>query len=185
MKTQSRKNWAVYFIYNGIHTSVLSAQFSPSVMSNTLWPMDCSTPGFPVHHQLLELAQTHVHQWCHLTISSSVIPFSSCLQSLWPGQKESWHNILTLVHHTPRYGFTWSSCRPRRSAGDVLSISTVCKHSLGKIGQLSVIHRVYSTDIYSGSTMCQGHHSLTESLGNKRAHNSLMEGEILRQRINR
>ena len=24
--------------------------------------MDYSTPGFPVHHQLLELAQTHVHQ---------------------------------------------------------------------------------------------------------------------------
>ena len=49
--------------------------------------MDCSTPGFPVHHQLPELAQTHVHcsvdigRWCHPTISSSVIPFSSCLQS--------------------------------------------------------------------------------------------------------
>ena len=24
-------------------------------------PMDCSTPGFPVHHQLLKLPQTHVH----------------------------------------------------------------------------------------------------------------------------
>ena len=24
-------------------------------------PMDCSTPGFPVHHQLSELTQTHVH----------------------------------------------------------------------------------------------------------------------------
>ena len=24
-------------------------------------PMDCSTPGFPVHHHLLELAQTHVY----------------------------------------------------------------------------------------------------------------------------
>ena len=24
-------------------------------------PMDCSRPGLPVHHQLLELAQTHVH----------------------------------------------------------------------------------------------------------------------------
>ena len=24
-------------------------------------PMDCSAPGFPVHHQLLELAQAHVH----------------------------------------------------------------------------------------------------------------------------
>ena len=26
--------------------------------------MDCSTPGFPVHHQLLKLAQTHVHRFC-------------------------------------------------------------------------------------------------------------------------
>ena len=45
--------------------------------------MDCSMPGFPVHHQLPELTQTHVHQvvWCHPTISSSVFPFSSCLQS--------------------------------------------------------------------------------------------------------
>ena len=25
-------------------------------------PMDCCMPGFPVHHQLMELAQTHVHQ---------------------------------------------------------------------------------------------------------------------------
>ena len=46
-------------------------------------PMDCSTPGLPVHHQSPELAQTHVYpssQRCHPTISSSVIPFSSCLQ---------------------------------------------------------------------------------------------------------
>ena len=25
-------------------------------------PMDCSLPGFPVHHQLQELAQTYVHR---------------------------------------------------------------------------------------------------------------------------
>ena len=36
--------------------------FSRSVVSDSLWPMDCSTPGFPVHHQLPELAQTHVYQ---------------------------------------------------------------------------------------------------------------------------
>ena len=24
-------------------------------------PMDCSTPGLPVHHQLLEFTQTHAH----------------------------------------------------------------------------------------------------------------------------
>ena len=31
-------------------------------MSDSCDPMDCSTPGFPVHHQLLELAQTQVHR---------------------------------------------------------------------------------------------------------------------------
>ena len=42
--------------------------------------MDCSMPGFPVHHQLLEPAQTHVScQWCHPT--TTVIPISSCPQS--------------------------------------------------------------------------------------------------------
>ena len=43
-----------------------------------------STQGFPVNHQLPELTQTSVHlssQWCHPTISTSVIPFSSCLES--------------------------------------------------------------------------------------------------------
>ena len=27
--------------------------------------MDCSTPGLPVHHQLLEFTQTHIHQVSH------------------------------------------------------------------------------------------------------------------------
>ena len=43
--------------------------------------MDCSMPGFPVHHQLLEPTQTHVHRGFHPAILSSVVPFSSCLQS--------------------------------------------------------------------------------------------------------
>ena len=38
-----------------------SAVLSHSVMSDSLRPIDCSTPGLPVHHQLPELAQTHVH----------------------------------------------------------------------------------------------------------------------------
>ena len=42
--------------------------------------MDCSTPGFPVHHQLPEHGHTDVHP----TISSSVVPFSSSLQSFPP-----------------------------------------------------------------------------------------------------
>ena len=62
-----------------------SVQFSSvSQLCPTLcYPMNRSTPGLPVHHQLLEFTQTHVQfsQWCHPTISSSVIPFSSRLLS--------------------------------------------------------------------------------------------------------
>ena len=59
-------------------------------------PMDCSTPGFPVHHQLPELTQTHVH-WVNdailcrpLLLLPSVFPsirvFSneSVLRIRWP-----------------------------------------------------------------------------------------------------
>ena len=42
--------------------------------------MDCSRPGFPVLHHLPELVEIHVH-WVGDAIWSSVIPFSSCLQS--------------------------------------------------------------------------------------------------------
>ena len=44
--------------------------------------MNCSTPGFPVHHQLPEPTQTHVrHDSDSIQPSHPVIPFSSCLQS--------------------------------------------------------------------------------------------------------
>ena len=45
--------------------------------------MDCSTPGFPVLHHLLELAKTHIH-WISNDIQPSrslIIPFTSFLQS--------------------------------------------------------------------------------------------------------
>ena len=45
-------------------------------------PMNRSRPGLPVHHQLPEFTQTHVHRVSHPAISSSVVPFSSCPQSL-------------------------------------------------------------------------------------------------------
>ena len=34
------------------------AQLCPTLCD----PIDCSMPGFPVHHQLLELGQSHVHR---------------------------------------------------------------------------------------------------------------------------
>ena len=62
------------------------AQFSSDAQScSTLCdPINCSMPGLPVHHQLPEFIQTHVHwvRWCHPAISSWVVPFSFCPQSL-------------------------------------------------------------------------------------------------------
>ena len=58
------------------HRRACSVQFSSVAQScPTLCdPMNRSTPGLPVHHQLPEFTQTHVHP----AISSSVVPFSSC-----------------------------------------------------------------------------------------------------------
>ena len=59
-----------------------SVQFSSVAQSCLILcdPMNCSTPGFPVHHQFLEFTQTHVHRVGD-TIQPSH-PFSSCPQSL-------------------------------------------------------------------------------------------------------
>ena len=49
----------------GPATAILSTFASSSVTqlcATFCDPMDCSTPGLLVHHQFLELAQTHAHQ---------------------------------------------------------------------------------------------------------------------------
>ena len=55
------------------------AQLCPTLCS----PVDCSTPGFLVHHQLNRACSNScpLSWWCHPSISSSVVPFSSRLQS--------------------------------------------------------------------------------------------------------
>ena len=62
----------------------VSVQFSSVAQSClTLYPMDCNSSGLPVHHQLPELAQTHVHRVGDAIQPShpSIVPFSSCFQS--------------------------------------------------------------------------------------------------------
>ena len=72
------------FIGFKLHTVLSSVQFSHSVVSNSLWPHEpqharpiCPSPTPGVHPN-----SSPSSRWCHLTISSSVIPFSSCPQSL-------------------------------------------------------------------------------------------------------
>ena len=49
-------------------------------------PMDCSTPGFPVHHELPELTQVHVHQ-----VSDAIQPSHPLLSPSPPAFNLSQH----------------------------------------------------------------------------------------------
>ena len=79
-----------------------SVQFSRSVVSDCD-PMDYSMPGFPVHHQLPELAQTHVH-W----ISDAIQPSHPLSPPFPPALSLSQHQgLFQWVSHIewPKY---WS-----------------------------------------------------------------------------
>ena len=59
-----------------------SVQFSRSIVWPLCDPVDCSMPGFPIHHYLLELAHTHVHRVGDAIQSSDPLSsFFSCPQS--------------------------------------------------------------------------------------------------------
>ena len=81
-----------------------SVQFSSVTQScPTLCnPMNRSSPGLPVHHQLPEFTQTHIHRVSDAIqpYSSSVIPFYSCPPSIRVFSNES-----TLLMRWPKY---WS-----------------------------------------------------------------------------
>ena len=52
---------------------VLVTQSHPTLCN----PMDCSMPGFPIHHQLPELAQTHLHRVSDAIQPSYLLSFPS------------------------------------------------------------------------------------------------------------
>ena len=114
---------------------VWSVQFSRSLMSDSLQPMNCSTPGLPVHQQLAELTQTDVHrvgdaiQLSHPLSSPSLPAFSlSQHQGLfqWVSSSHQVAKVWELQHQ--QQSFQWifrvdfledrlvgSPCSPRDS----------------------------------------------------------------------
>ena len=109
-------------------------------------PMNRSMPGLPVHHQHPEFTQTRASsRWWHPAISSSVVPFSSCPQSLpasgsfpvsqlftWSGQSIGvWALASVLPMNTQDWsplGWTrWISLQSK-GLSRVFSNTTVQKH---------------------------------------------------------
>ena len=96
--------------------------------------MDCSMPGIPVHHQLPELAQTHVHQ-----VSDAIRPFHPLLFPFPPAfpSIRIFSNESLLHIRWPKY---WSF--------SILPMNILDWFSLGLIGWISLkskgLSRVFS-----------------------------------------
>ena len=124
-----------------------SVQFSRSVVSDSLWPhepqharLPCPSPTPRVHSDSCPSSQ-----WCHPAISSSVVPFSSCSQSLpalesfpmsqlftWGGQRTG---VSALASFLPKKSQGWSPSEwtgwislQSKGLSRVFSNTTVQKH---------------------------------------------------------
>ena len=144
MLLKSINHWYSWEFFQCV-TTFSSVQFSHSVCPTLCDPMN-STPGLPVHHQLLEFTHSSpLSRWCHPTISSSVVPFSSCLQSFrtsgsfqmsqlfaWGGQNTG---VSALASFLPKKSQGWSPLEwtgwislQAKGLSRVFSNTTVQKH---------------------------------------------------------
>ena len=115
------KNIGQLFSFCRASVQFSSVQFSRSVVSDSLGPHEsqharppCPSPTSGVHSDSRPSSQ-----WCHLAISSSVVPFSSCPQSLpasesfpmgqlfaWGGQSRAYNNDFPRHSNSPNVGCT-------------------------------------------------------------------------------
>ena len=85
--------------------------------------MDCSTPGFPVHHQLLELAQTHVH-WVSDAIQPSHPLSSPSPPAFNLSQHQHFCQWLSSLHQVARYWSFSFSISPYNEYSGLISFRT-------------------------------------------------------------
>ena len=123
------------------NTERILCQFSSVAQScSTLCdPMNCSTPGLPVHHQLLEFTQTHVH-W----VGDAFQPSHPLLSCSPPAPNPSQHQSFPLSQL-----FTWGGQTTGVSAlASVLPMNTQDWSPLGWTGSISLqskgLSRVFS-----------------------------------------
>ena len=94
-----------------------SVQFSHSVVSDSLWShgLQHARPPCPSPYPRVYSNSCPARGWCHAAISSSVIPFSSCPQSL-PASESS--NESTLHMRWPKYwSFSFSIIPSKKHPG--------------------------------------------------------------------
>ena len=147
-----------------IHPCLLSVQFSHSVVSDSVTPMNCSTPGLPVHHQLPEFTQTHVHRVSdaiqpshHLSSLSPPAPNPSQHQGFFQWISSSYEVAKVLEFRLQHQSFQWtprtdflqdglvgSPCHPR----DSQQSSPTLRFKIINSSALSFIHGPTLTSIH-------------------------------------
>ena len=91
LRTYSYQHLYIIYIAVLITFIMYSAQLSSVAQScPTLWdPMNCSSPGLPVHQQLLEFSQTHVHR-----VGAAIQPSHPLSPPSPPAPNSSQHHVL-------------------------------------------------------------------------------------------
>ena len=105
--------------------------------------MDCSMPGFPVHHQLPELAQTHVQWvsdaiqwwWCHLILCC---PFL-LLPSIFPSVRVFSSASVLCIRWPEYWGFSFS-ISPSKEYSGLISLGFTKPHGNCKPKSIKNIH---------------------------------------------
>ena len=112
-------------------------------------PMDCSRPGFPVHHQLPEPTQTHVH-WLVMP-SNHLILCSPLLlpPSIFPSIRDFSNESVLHISWPKYYSFSFSTSPSSEYSGLI---------SLGLIGWISLQSKRLS------KSLLQHHSSITSIL---------------------
>ena len=91
-------------------------------MPDSLDPIDCSVPGFPVLHYLPVCSNScPLSQWCHPTISSSVVPFFSCPIL---SQHQGLFQWVSSSHRWPKYWSVSFRISPSNGYSGLISFRT-------------------------------------------------------------
>ena len=121
-------------------------------MSDLCDPMDCSTPGFPVHHQLSEFTQTHDHR-----VSDAIQPSHPLLSPSPFGLNLSQHQGLfqwvSSSHQVTKFGASASA--------SVLPMNIQGWFPLGLTGLISLLSK--DSPVSSSAPQCKSINSLALS----------------------
>ena len=125
--------------------------------------MDCSTPGLPVHHQLPEFTQTHVHQVGD-AIQPSHPPSSPCPPSIFPSIRV-FSNESVLCLRWPKYWNFSFSISPSNEYSGLISFRTHWLDLLAIQGTLKSLLRYFAAmgSFSSGLVKSRAIHASSEA----------------------